>query len=88
MGTSGKLLFCLKRDIDNGEPPSVPLNAICMWLLEKWQLPQKALGPSPSERGEGVLNLAVRRDLEDSSPSQAFCLTNSWTEGVHMLTFD
>lgn len=81
-------MFRLKRDIDNGEPPSVPLNAICMWLLEKWQLPQKALGPSPSERGEGVLNLEVKRNLEDSSPSQAFCLTNSCTEGVHMLTFD
>lgn len=65
----------------------MPLNAICMWLLEKWQLPQKALGPSPSERGEDVLNLAVRRDPENLSPSQAFCSTNSWFEDVHMLTF-
>lgn len=69
MDTSGKLLFILKRDIDNGEAPLVPLNAICMWHLEIWQLPQKILGLA-SLGGVGMLNLAQiqRKDADHPSP--------------------
>lgn len=42
-------------------------------------------GTCQPKRGVGMLNLAVRKGPEDLSPLQVFSLTNSWSEGAHIL---